>query len=362
MNINEYFSKDNRSFKIDDTNSALKNVSMFSLKIALNSYFKTYLSIMSSFELDEKFDEKHIKYEKEYIEAYIETIVHFQHFFELIIKDILEKEHILLSVRATNEPVILHKLVNNEQISQTEYEKLYSIEFSDALKSICKLLDDGRINREKYGFIKQYKLTLEYINTLRNRIWHKGKVILTYRALDELVCKYILPIVKEVISLDEYIDKQVIWKPKDLIGIDINLIDEMIVEMKKESYDLSKLSFLKEAGRAGYNRWISEKSNFFNDKRLEELTDLENKNEILGKIEICPVCGKKTLCIYQYVEEILNGYGVIIDALGKCINCNFTINRAIKDLSEYGYDFNKFWETDIFTGGEIEPRYGGYDS
>lgn len=256
MNINEYFSKEHNSFKVDDTNSELKNVSMYSLKIALNSYFKTYLSMMDSFEFDNRFDERYIKYEKEYIEVYIETIVHFQHFFELIIKDILEKENILLSVRVTNEPVILHKLINNEPINQKEYEKIYSIEFSDALKSICKLLDAGRINKNKYSFIKDHKSTLEYINTLRNRIWHKGKFILTYRALDELVCRYILPIVKEVVSLEEYGNHEVVWSPKELVGININIIDEMILEMNKKSYDLSKLSFLKEAGRACYDKWI----------------------------------------------------------------------------------------------------------
>lgn len=308
---------------------------------------------MDSFEYDYGFNENCIKYEKEYIEAYIETIVHFQHFFELIIKDILENENILLAVRAANEPVILHKLINNEPIEQKEYEKIYSIEFSDALKSVCKLLDAERLDKSKYDFIRKYKLTLEYINTLRNRIWHKGKYILTYRALDELVCKYILPIVKEVVNLEEYRCNQVIWRPKNLIGIDINVINEMIAEMKKESNDLSKVAFLKEAGRASYNKWIYEESNLHCDDKLIKLTKLENENEILGKIELCPVCGKKTLCIYQHVEEVCNGHGAIIDILGKCVNCGFTINRAIKDINEYGYNFNKFWETDIFTGERL---------
>ena len=184
VNLIELYSKP-ESYEIYGGGSSREfhNTAFHSLKIALKAYYSTYNALLGR--LHEGYPSGNLEVwslTHDYYEYFSEAMVHFQHFFELIIKDILEKENPLLAVRATQKPVIFHKLLKKEVILEEEYTNLYSVEFSEALKTLIVLIDSGRITDSRFIIFKNAKGTLEALNNFRNRIWHRGRFILKYHA------------------------------------------------------------------------------------------------------------------------------------------------------------------------------------
>jgi len=140
----------NDGFMIPVRDSGSPGLALLSLKIALKAYFTTYKSMKYSLHLFDNnnnidqatIDANHNTY---YCELCSETIVHFQHFIELICKDYLRAEHPLLAVDASTRPVILDKLLKNERVAPDDYENLKSLEFSTAFKRLCTLIEENRL-------------------------------------------------------------------------------------------------------------------------------------------------------------------------------------------------------------------------
>ncbi|WP_413475622.1 hypothetical protein [Staphylococcus equorum] len=176
----------NNKFELDDDNN---DVVLNSLNIGLKSYFSSYKSIR------ENFDERTYEccHKQDYYENFSETILHFHHFFELILKDLLRYENELLPLVISGNSDLVIKLIQNIPLSDDEYKKFKSLSFSQLLDRVCKLI---KLKSEvKFKFIKEYKDELNELNDLRNKIWHQGKVMLKYEAFDFLIGKYILPLV-----------------------------------------------------------------------------------------------------------------------------------------------------------------------
>lgn len=350
MNLEEYFFSKEKSAIIDDNHKIeFKNMAFISLKIAMKSYFSTYSSI--SFEHEEVALEDN----KEYYEKFISAIVYFHHFFELIIKDILEKEHILLLIKISSKPVIIHKILMGEKIDEGELASINSIEFSEALNTLYKLLENERINNEKYNFFKNkdVKKVLNLLNLFRNRIMHRGKFYLKYEALDEFICKYILGLVKNICSLDDYIRFKSEWIFNEKNALNIDILEELKNEFDEKIVNYSKVNLLKEMGRASYSYSI-------NEEKAELLTKVETRFTVIDDSLKCPVCGYKTLINYQDVETSVDELGdeesgnlmlieipYIIVPYAKCACCGFMIEESIGNPSEYGYDFTEFWDKGI---------------
>ncbi|RWS51241.1 hypothetical protein DN586_25970, partial [Enterobacter cloacae] len=156
-------------------------------------------------------------YSLSYYESCTETIVHFQHFFELACKHILKNEHPLLADVASKKAVVLSKLLKGEMLNEIEDNSLQSIEFSEAISRLLELIKNESINDFKLlNFILSGEEVLRTVNSLRNRIWHRGLFVLRYEALDELVCRFILPLVSEFLSLNLFYGNEINWKYKDL--------------------------------------------------------------------------------------------------------------------------------------------------
>ena len=113
---NDGFTLTERRKLLDDGSrrKSPSDTALFSLKLALQAYFSTYQPM--HFKLDifdpasgspintqELIDLNHPYY---YCELCTETIVHFQHFAELICKDFLRQEHPLLANNVVNKPII----------------------------------------------------------------------------------------------------------------------------------------------------------------------------------------------------------------------------------------------------------------
>lgn len=360
-------------FEIDDDNN---DVVLNSLNIGLKSYFSSYKSI------SENFNErtyKHI-YTRRYYEEFSETILHFHHFFELILKDLLRKEEELLPLDITCDSYKITELIkkiplsNDERMefiqeitsSKKKKKNFNTLTFYKLLNRTCKVIElKPEVN---FKFIKEFQKELKELNSLRNKIWHQGKVMLKYEAFDFLIGQYILPLVKECLEVSEYKEKyrsHKIWR-FNKNSLEINPFEDIIEEFKNESPAIDKIAVLKELGRAsyyshygkGFGSIIDSRNQSANQLAQAELENNLSTNEILK----CPCCAANSLVTYthteitdieevEYEDEIGNhrieefkDYYEYINKV-KCANCGFQLNdKGIKNLKEYEFDVEDYWK------------------
>jgi len=379
-------------FKLSgDTDAQL---AFLSLRIALEAYFSTYKASKHSINpIDPQLDAR-MEDNIHYHQAYAEAIVHFQHFFELIIKQILRKDHVLLASRISADPKLLHKILHGNDLTSEEQGKLQSVEFSEALKTICSLIRNDQLgNSSDLEFLIDNKPVLEELNILRNKVWHRGAFLLFYTRFDEFIGKYILPIIKLTLNLPDYRTVRT-WKHKT-IASGIDPITSIIEEFQTSNLpSLGKLALLKEMGRAAYNNPLVEKSYIFN-KMNERLVQLENeivdlvsrgeeppKRLLISKasarlsynvathidtpyiekarkiaeheaekdlsiVKVCPVCGVESLVLYEesdYYEDTETGRDVYfrwVDKV-KCECCTFQIHHHL-EIGKYDLPIEDYW-------------------
>ena len=362
MNIINHFSNMAYKGKIYSKEINISNAAFYSLKIAIKSYFNTYHSMMNILEnIDNRNSLENIELSNNYIEDYIETIIHFQHFFELLIKSELEVKHPLLILKIIDKPLLLYKLIQKEQISDDDYVKIYSIEFTEALKTFCDLYKAGILTEEISEIIYDSREILTALNTFRNRALHRGVFILKYYALDEFVCKYVLPIVKKIVILQDYLCYLNEWMfEKNDLGVDI--ISEMVKEFEKDEIDYTKIAFFKEIGRASYGVNVHKRFLPSEIEKIKANKAIEEKYNMVSGNQCCPVCGNDSLLNYYEVDVTYDELGDELDTSGgfqiiqvpytcekyiKCVHCNFEVNRFIQDPATYGYDDYYFWNEEV---------------
>ncbi|MBS4213239.1 hypothetical protein [Neobacillus rhizophilus] len=355
MNINEIVSN---GFSINDIERKFSSFAFISLKTALNSFFSTYKSSTLFIHSilnggTSNINEVDRQYATDYIEHYAETIIHFQHFIELVCKEILREKNELLVLNIDRQHEIFYKLLNNEEVTSLELEGIRTIEFNTTYERLFNLIKAGKLD-SKYNFFatQKNKDALNKLNTLRNRIWHRGTFVLRYEALDVFIGKFILPIINEIISLPEFMSLKSSWSYKPLtLGIDP--LSEIIIECSKDSYNAGKVAFIKELGRAAYNNPLHFKFKFFNDEIIKHSlntaeAELNAYHSQATAIYDCPVCGVKSLTSYedsdgeQESDGSYSSYWTFSWYI-KCHCCSFKISRELKNPKEYGYDLPDYW-------------------
>ncbi|MDK9856023.1 MULTISPECIES: hypothetical protein [Staphylococcus] len=363
----------NNEFKIDNDNN---DVVLNSLNIGLKSYFSSYKSIR------ENFDKRTYSYshKQDYYENFSETILHFHHFFELILKDLLRKEEELLPLDITCDSYKITELIkkiplsNDERMefiqeitsSKKKKKNFNTLTFYKLLNRTCKVIE---LKPEvKFKFLAKHRSEFDYLNYLRNKIWHQGKVMLKYEAFDFLIGQYILPLVKECLEVSEYKEKyrsHKIWR-FNKNSLEINPFEDIIEEFKNESPAIDKIAVLKELGRAsyyshygkGFGSIIDSRNQSANQLAQAELENSLSTNEILK----CPCCAANSLVTYTHteitdieeveyedengnhrIEEFKDYYEYIYKV--KCANCGFQLNdKGIKNLKEYEFDVEDYWK------------------
>ena len=95
--------------------------------------------------------------------------------------------------------------------------------------------------------------------------------VLRYDLFDEFVGRYILPLVIEVINVEEYSNYEYMWKCSEN-HIVIDIIGEIIMECENSTIDYTKLAFLKELGRTSYIR----KDKILKMRSIEEIDNSIN--------------------------------------------------------------------------------------
>ena len=343
--------------------SSKKNAAFQSLKTALRAYFETYRATFEN--LDNPIDFQRLKKPKElesnlYKSLYFTTITHFQNFFELILKDILEQIDELLVVKWNEKfTASLYKRIRNQETSHTQSDQ--SIEYSESLKRLLEIqktnVNDSVIKQA--SFLLKERKTLEKLNTLRNRIWHKGLFYLYYTELDLFVCKEILPLVEQIVNLEWYFKNQE-WKYK-ILSCNIDPIQSLIDEIRKKSIDFERIALYKEMGRAAYHNPIissNNKSIFAialatnKNRDIERIVNAKTKavrNRFMTDVFDCPICGQKTLIKYElddssYGEEEDEFYPHYIPDRIKCETCTFEVKPNIMDLTLCGIRNFDIWK------------------
>ncbi|ENU0916933.1 hypothetical protein ACRZEY_002001 [Klebsiella michiganensis] len=186
---------------------------------------------------------------------------------------------------------------------------------------------------------------LRTVNSLRNRIWHRGLFVLRYEALDELVCRFILPLVSGFLSLNVFYGNEIHWKYKDL-HCNVDPTSELRNIDFNTMFELDKVAFLKEMGRAEYNNPLYEtvlkrsgRQNFsllFDNASIQKAEDVANQElqKHHAELKACPVCGINSLilypesdCEYDNDNEVSN----VITYIWK-ITCNAVGFRYIRNL------------------------------
>ncbi|MBS4539661.1 hypothetical protein GOQ27_14395 [Clostridium sp. D2Q-11] len=336
-----------------DENERMSDLAILSLRIALKSYFTTYSSIKYRIGAL-KFNSEGVNlFTYNYYEEYSKVIVYLHHFFELIIKEYLRNEDELLVIDFVRDPLILHKLIKKQEISPEEYNKIFTIEFSKSLRMLVDLVksksiySDGRID-----FLIERKNVdaLIKLNNFRNRIVHRGSFILKYKSLDIFIGKYLLPIIKKILELNEGEKLGNVWKYKNnFLGIDV--IDEIINVFEEVDYNMDKVAYLKEIGRASYENPLNSSFKIFDDqviRRTTEMLNYEEQSQNVSKIIKCPVCGQRTLTIYEDEELNIDEEGQMIEHFrytyeAKCYCCTFEVNHHLANPRECDLDITDLW-------------------
>ena len=318
-----------------------ESAALLSLRTALQAYFETYRATYEDFSNPLKFDDAILQSEFEsdlYKSLYFTTITHFQNFFELCFKKILNQF----------EDVNPH------------------IKFFDVLNHLIQIKENNEIGEIKCYIesLLEKKNDVDFLNKLRNRIWHGGVFYLSYSKLDMFVCQKILPLVTEIVS-KEYVSENNLWKYKSL-NAGIDPIDFLIKEASTETPDMAKIALYKEMGRAAYHNPMIQMGNcdsmlkkayetHMNEEWIRETrakTDAVCKEFYFADVYSCPVCGQKTLIKHEIsdVEEGRDEKGneiplfYFIPERIKCETCSFEIVSNIIDLEACGIDEPDFWE------------------
>ncbi len=352
-------------FILSDVNKQLTDVALLSLRTALKAYFSTYRTMKESLfllgreisGLSQEDNQRTLDYHHypDYCEAYSESVIHFHHFIELTIKELLRGEHSLLATDASDKPDILYKMLKEEDISAIEHGKLKSIEFSVAERRLRVLVEKKLIpNHKQLEFIVRAKPWLDELNGLRNRLIHRGTFILRYTALDRLVGKYVLPFVRKALKLPIYSHSEFKWRYRRL-HCKIDPITSIVKEAANTKPDVRKMALLKELGRAAYENPLHHGPLRLQKQGLrileggeadaERFAKVEEGHSDAVKIRVCPVCGVKALTVYgatradEYREEFYT-YAV------RCLCCSFEIGKEIESESFAGLTIKSYWRVE----------------
>lgn len=354
MDINGFVKKDEYFDVIEDKD---QGSAYYSLNIALNSYFSTYQIVMnrlSSKTVDPDTINEKVKSLPEFIEASINIWMHLQHFFELEMKRILENKDPLLILKYSNEPDRFCDNILNIEIKESQFAK-NAIEFSDAEKRLIYLVKINQIEPKDViaaRILADHKDELELINQMRNSTAHRGKRIIKYTVLDELMCTRILPFLNELLELEEYSTYN------NMYGSDDKVTDliKPLIKGEKDEIDYQQIALFKEIARSRPNRnefGIYGRMSDLDIEKIEkqkEIIKIRECDWVEEEFRRCPCCSENALLEVENVvdyryEEIASDDNekasifpnpIPVLGLGRlhCANCGFYVNTFVGDLHE----------------------------
>lgn len=347
MSISNLF---NDGFFISDVSDGYNNnLAAYSLQSSLESYAKTaddldylYHNLYSTRQRPTQ-DEEDKYHGTSYAVDASNAIVHFQHFLELFIKDILLDINHLLVYNPSRKPVILYKMIKGEPVSNNDLEGVNFIEFSEALTRIKVLHQAGKIDAS-LNFLSKNFGAFERINTLRNRIAHRGVFIIRHQALDEIFGRHILPFIKDLSDNVAKYRNSLNWR-LNFKNANINPFETIIAEYQKPTPNPLVVYVYKLIADAGFHNPLNYTiASFFKSFLDQKIAKAELVAEKLAEIDMfdvkeCPICGCKTFKEQTDYTDEENDEGNIINAWTyvysmECSQCGFHLNNWLIDKIE----------------------------
>jgi hypothetical protein len=278
-----------------------------------------------------------------YRDAAFEAIVHFQHFAELVIKSVLRADHELLVIIGERHHEMLHALLHGNPVAADDERRLQTVEASVALTRVTTLLGAGLLD-QTWLFIREHQQTIERLNGLRNRLWHRGEVVLRYRALDELIGGYALTFLLQVMGHATYAQRGDLWKHKAL-ACGLDPLPLIAAEVAQPEWSLEKVAFLKELARAAYENPLDERpfleaDNTRRRQRAEGIAGHHPEHEV-DRVTRCPVCGMTALVVYRTTDSIPDDEGnerpIDFTWLARCEGCSLDLRADYGNASTHGF-------------------------
>lgn len=353
-------------FKFDDArhgvrthhikNSSITEASITSLKIAITSYFETYKACSLLINLSQLGDpsnraEDEVAYYSSYHQKYLQTIFHFHHFFELLTKDVLRTIDPLYAVKVdTKDLKVLNAIRNGNIVEDT----LHSVEFETAVQRVISLRGEKDAPPLTDVYTKNVKQhTLDILNKLRNRAWHRGLFILRYSELDQFIVQNVLPLVNKVLSNSHYNDTA-IWGYRKSTKLDFDPIKRLIDEGQKQNIDYRRIAFYKAVGLASYKYSpYGKRIEFKRKAHSEEEADGLVKSGVEGAEEVreCFVCGKQSLVLFRNDDVDYDEYNNVLSAWwnifkAECLECNLLLYNDVGNPREFGIEHEDIWYGD----------------
>lgn len=343
MNIDQ-ISQD--GFYLTEGERYFNSLAFLSARTAIRSYFATYDAIRHELRRHTTDSEENDRYGTDYIENACQAITSFQHFVELVIKDILASANRLLAIDAHKHHVLLYDLLSGAAVNEAEFEQTKQLEFYEALDRICALIQAGRIDANKYRFLSDSRTWLKKLAFLRNRIAHRGIFVLRYKALDQLFSAFALPFFLQVVSLPEYGKHKVLYRQ---LAIGIDPVAE-IISCGTAAYDATKMALLKELGRAAFSNPITGMNWIDRDvtARTKEIVEHVVYNEYNEPPVACPVCGEHSLVRFNDSHEEMDDKGETINMYPyiyrmECFCCTFHLEGEVSPLTGMGLPIADLW-------------------
>lgn len=186
-------------------------------------------------------------------------------------------------------------------------KKLKSIEFSEAIKRLKRLVDEQIITDEAAIILAQHQDELISLNTLRNTIIHRGKRILHYCELDEYFSQFILPVMIELFNCKYY--EGYLWRIEESGSYEC--ICNIVNEGKKQPVNYSKIACEKEKVRCKLKmiekgRKTTEANNNVTNIIISQQFLSRNHSDETGQLlenKKCPCCGNNFMFSRKMVVD-----------------------------------------------------------
>ncbi len=312
-----------------------KDAAYYSLRIALEAYFSTYYTTKSELEriacvTNHEEINKAIENNAAFIENSINIWMHLQHFFELKIKQILNEKNEFLTIIPAKDSKTYCYQVLMKQIEEREHHT-NSVEFSEAKKRLNVLVSDNLIDSKLAKVFYENTKTLDFINIMRNMTTHRGRRILKYCTLDDVMCQHILPFLKEVLSCEECSTHNCMFGREKVTEI----IQPLIEEGKKNNLDYGLIAYKKECARCTPRKKLmfGRKLSYWDKKEIEYKKEIYQltENFVEQELKTCPCCSKRALLVSAEPEDITKRLEdcSFKDTGCYCALCGFEANQFI---------------------------------
>jgi hypothetical protein len=328
------------------TNDPNEDIGLFSLRLSLIAFASTYEAIGRDLARTQSCNGEDERYRREYFERYITAILYSHHFTELALKKLLRTRGKLLPLKLEFDACQLDDLSKG---SSLDADKINTIEFSEALKRIVRLVSEKRLKDSISEYVHEHQSVLRKLNTLRNRLWHRGTYVLHYDALDCLFGRDVLPLMFELVQI--YKDGLVsYWRPPALhCGIDpFEEIKRVYSDCTQSDMDARRVAIYKELARAAYRNPLAPlkadlpASSLVNRKiradnnQLVRPAQTECEFHQPDRVIPCPVCGAKTLMKFSSETDGPDGTVSVFTSEIRCALCSLELDRQVisEDMRE----------------------------